>query len=223
MTADQDAIATSFAADVTQLVADKLSTVDTGSPGSPVAHLVDQHAIEGLTNGIVEVSVIDDNGDTIGSAPLSVDSEIVGIVGLDVKLIKGITVTVAPGKHAFGPFESVPLAVLVHHSPLEFEGDSAEIVVEAVFADNARMTLTEELGLRLSSLATSTVALEDKKYAVVPYMATSAEGDLVKADWAPSSGAHCAASGRLPHESHLLATQKSLCERNTAKSNVCIH
>ena len=183
-----------FSADVTALVAGRLAVAR--QPGPATARIIDGPYVEGLTDGVAEVTVIGGDGQLIGAAQVVVDSTTVSVVALDAKTMKAISIEAAVATDTnLRPFAALPFNVAIDSGPLGYEGDRTEVVVDAVFADGTRMPLRPSIGLRVSSLQDASVVIEDGKYAVVPYMGSSAAGGLAKAEWAVAGTDECTGPG----------------------------
>lgn len=131
----------------------------------------------------------------IGSAPVTVSSSAVRVAGLHARVVHGISATlVAPPPGPRQPFSPFEVEVAVDTTPLTYEGDSAQVVAVATFSDGTRMQLDPSMGLVVSpAAAAGSITIEDGgDHVVVPFMASSAAGDLLTADWV-SSG--CGADG----------------------------
>jgi hypothetical protein len=169
-----------FVADVSQIVRGIVSVAD-----SDVVQVTEAGMVVGVAPGDATLTATLPDGSVVGSVSISVLDKQVGLAGLDVVAVKSISATAATstGLHTFAPFEVVNMNVELDLGALSHEGDSAHVVVDAVFSDGQRMTLGPELGLELRSSAEGSATFDGGSIISVPFMAASAVGSLIEASW----------------------------------------
>ena len=184
-----------FEADVTETLRGRWRAIGSAG-GVAVASIINGDTVVGHAAGSADISAVGADGLVLGSASVVVDSTPIGVIALDAHVVHGFSATMKPagGTKYAQPFEAVNIDVAIDSSPLAYEGDSAQVVVDVIFDDMRRMTLSNEMGLVLTSTAEGSVVIEDGRYAVVPFMGSSGAGDLVKAAWVSSGFGRCNAT-----------------------------
>ena len=170
---------------------------DSNGSASAVARIITGSVVVGESAGAAVVKVVRADGTEIGSADLTVDSQTVRVIGLEAHVVRDLSASVqsTAGNNVAEPFESLAVSVLVDEGPLTYEGDEAEVVVAAHFADGSIMPLDGSMGLVLSTDNVSVVVQGDS-HITVPFMGASGAGNLVHAEWVGKHG-----SGRCTNDS----------------------
>jgi hypothetical protein len=148
--------------------------------------------VAGKAEGDVQLTVISATDDELASISITV-------AGLDAedfvvltRLDATVMTTVGANKLTqTGPFGRGTLVTVTAGPPgetlLQYEGDSTNIVVSAVFDDDSRLELTPDNGLLITTnnKATITVSSSKLQRVEVPYDPVGASGSLVRVAWIP--------------------------------------
>ena len=187
-----------FDADVSSIVAGQYTASHTAKGGADkvVAKILDGRSVAGKFPGTSVITVAGGDGSMIGSVAVEVDDTPIGVAFLDAHVVHGFSASLEPtvGGQTVDPFGSMRVGVSMDTSPLVYENDAAQVVVDVVFEDLHRMPLTTDDGLTVSSTSERNVIVDAGTFVVVPFMGSSGAGDFVKAEWLLPGTAHCDAA-----------------------------
>lgn len=178
---------TTFTADVTDIVKDRLYLTATDSiittETARLAHGVyGEPVVIGKSPGRGKLRVRGGNSKTIGFQAFEVQNHSVQILGLEATVVQRFAVSLELDTSQ--PFKAATVTVAVNSGPLTYEGQTAQVLTAVKFADGTSTPLTTEDGLHLSSDNRMLAVLHGTDV-VVPYMASSGAGHILEINWLP--------------------------------------